>query len=450
MRSAPTRPPPEVAPPETPSLEMWGGLECSVVRVGDVWRDQLAETGHDRRDGDLDAVAALGIRTLRYSVPWERVSPSRADSADWARPDARLARMRSLGIRPILGLLHHGSGPARTQLLDPEFPEALADYAARAAGRYPWVESWVPVNEPLTTARFSGLYGHWFPHLRDGSATLRMLANQCRAVLLSMRAIRARIPGARLVQTEDIGRVFSTAQVAGQAAHENERRWLSFDLLLGRVERGGPWWGTLRGAGVPERHLDEFLDGEGAPDLLGVNHYLTSDRFLDHRLRLHHPGTHGGNGRQSYADTEAFRAPDAPEAEVGPGPRLLEVWERYRRPMAVTEAQNGGPDEAERARWLLDVWDGAQTARAAGADLRAVTAWSLFGAVDWDSLLRRRAGSYEAGAFDASRDPPTPTLVSEAIAGLAREGRFEHPALREREGWWRRADRFPALPSRVA
>ncbi len=446
MRAVPLNSAP--ACPSAPPLEMWGGLECSVVRVGDDWRDQLAETGHDRRDGDLDAVAGLGVRTLRYSVPWERVSPLRADATDWARPDARLGRMRAMGLRPVLGLLHHGSGPARTQLLDPGFPEALADYAGRAAERYPWVEDWVPVNEPLTTARFSGLYGHWFPHLRDYGATLRMVVNQCRGVLLSMRAIRARIPGARLVQTEDIGRVFSTARMAGQAVHENERRWLSFDLLLGRVGRDHPWWGWLLGAGVPERHLAEFLDGDGAPDLLGVNHYLTSDRFLDHRLHLHHPGTHGGNGRQGYADTEAFRAPDVPEAEVGPAPRLLEVWARYRRPMAVTEAQNGGPDPAERALWLLDVWDAALAARAAGADLRAVTAWSLFGAVDWDSLLRRRGGSYEAGAFDAARDPPAPTLVAEAVAGLAREGRFDHPALRGRSGWWRRADRFPA--ARVA
>ena len=439
------------APPGPgPALEVWGGLECSVIRVGDAWRDQLAETGHDRRDGDLDALAALGLRTLRYAVPWERVSPRRAEEADWARSDARLGRMRALGIRPVLGLLHHGSGPARTQLLDPDFPAALADYAGRAAERYPWVEDWVPVNKPLTTARFSGLYGHWFPHLRDGAATLRMVANQCLGVLLSMRAIRARIPGARLVQTEDIGRVFSTPQMAQQAGHENERRWLSLDLLLGRVGPGDPWWGMLREAGVAEATLDVLRGGEGAPDLLGINHYLTSDRFLDHRLHLHPAGTHGGNGRQAYADTEAFRAADAAEHEVGPGPRLLEVWARYRRPMVVAEAHNGGPDPVERVRWLLDVWQAAEAARAAGADLRAVTAWSLFGAVDWDSLLRERRGSYEAGAFDAGRDPPAPTLVAEAVAGLARDGTFDHPALRAQPGWWRRDDRFPPAVARVA
>ena len=30
---------------------------------------------------------------------------------------------------------------------------------AASRGRYPWIDAYTPVNEPLTTARFSGLYG---------------------------------------------------------------------------------------------------------------------------------------------------------------------------------------------------------------------------------------------------------------------------------------------------
>ena len=50
------------------ALEIWGGIECSVVRVGDAVRDQCVETGHRDRLADLDAIAALGIRTLRYPI----------------------------------------------------------------------------------------------------------------------------------------------------------------------------------------------------------------------------------------------------------------------------------------------------------------------------------------------------------------------------------------------
>src|SRR4051812_37213181 len=30
-------------------LELWGGVECTVNRLGDTYRDQLVLTGHDRR-----------------------------------------------------------------------------------------------------------------------------------------------------------------------------------------------------------------------------------------------------------------------------------------------------------------------------------------------------------------------------------------------------------------
>ena len=271
---------------EQPLLALWGGLECTVARIGDTFRDQCAETGHRGRIADLDRIAALGIRTLRYPVIWETVSPDRPDAADWRWHDERLDRLRRLGVEPIAGLVHHGGGPRCTNLLDPAFPELLADHAGRVARRYPWIALYTPVNEPLTTARFSALYGHWHPHARDYGAFLRALVRQCRATVLAMRAIRRINPAARLVQTDDFGKTFSTPAMAYQAEHDNERRWLTFDLLCGRVDRQHPLWGFFTyWAEVSEAELEFFLDGDGAPDIIGINHYLTSERFLDQRLR---------------------------------------------------------------------------------------------------------------------------------------------------------------------
>jgi dTDP-4-dehydrorhamnose reductase len=305
------------------------------------------------------------------------------------------------------------------------------------------------VNEPLTTARFSALYGHWAPHRADEPSFLFAVANQCRAVLLAMRAVRAVIPGARLVQTEDLGHTFATPRLRYQAAYENARRWLSLDLLCGRVDRAHPFHARLLAAGVGEAALEEFRADDLAPMLLGLNHYVTSERFLDHRLALHAAHTHGGNGRHRYADTEAVRVP-LPAGTTGWLPRLREAWRRYPGiPLAVTEAHLGCTDPEEQLRWLDGCWRAVATLRAEGADIRAVTAWALFGAVDWCSLLTRRAGRYEAGAFDAARldaaGRPQPTALAEALGALARHGRFEHPAL-EGPGWWMRDDRLhPAL-----
>ena len=433
------RPPVVRATPFAHPLELWGGVECTVARIGEAYRDQLAETGHRDRDADLDLIASLGIRTLRYPAIWESTLPDGAGRCDWAWHDARFARLSDLGITPIAGLLHHGSGPSATNLLDPDLPAMLAAHAVRVAERTPLLRCYTPVNEPQTTARFSGLYGHWYPHRTDETAFLRMLVNECKAVALAMRAIRRIHADALLIQTEDIGKVFGTAALSEQASYENERRWLSLDLLHGRVDRSHPWRARLLGHGILADDLDLLADGEGTPDLIGINYYVTSDRYLDERLALYPSATHGGNGRMRYADVEAVRVAACAEV-AGIRPRLLEVWRRYRRPIAVTEAHLGGSPE-EQLRWLAEVWAAATTLRAEGVDVRAVTAWSLFGAVDWDSLLVRRDGHYEPGVFDARLSPPRPTELAGAVRSLAETGGFGHEAL-DTPGWWRRDDRF--------
>ncbi len=422
----------------SPPLELWGGVECSVVRIGDSWRDQVRETGHHHRAGDLERIAALGIRTLRYPLLWERVTIGHPTACGWEWHDARVAAMDRLDLQVIGGLMHHGSGPPMTNLLDERLPELLAAHAREAAERYPSIVTWTPINEPLTTARISCLYGLWYPHRRDEDAFLRAVVIQCRAVQCAMRAIRSLHPKAKLLQTEDIGRVFATPQLRAQAEYENERRWLSLDLLCGVVDRSHPWRRRLEQAGAVPRHLDDLATGEAAPDLIGVNHYLTTDRFLDHRETLYPP--HLRNGR--YADTEAARV-DLPEALTGWKPRLREVWERYRRPMAITEVHLGCRDRQDQVRWLMQAWDAARALRAEGARIEAVTVWAMFGLMDWDSMLCNRRGRYESGVFDAEAGPPRLTLLADAVRALAHHGHFEDPLLQQ-PGWWQREDRVHA------
>jgi dTDP-4-dehydrorhamnose reductase len=428
-------------------LEMWGGVECTVNRVGDRYRDQLAASGHDVRIEDLTLLAGLGIRTLRYPVLWERVCPDSPDDYDWRWTDERMARLRALGVRPIVGLLHHGSGPRWTSLVDPAFPAHFAELAARVAERYPWVDAFTPINEPLTTARFSGLYGHWYPHTRDPAVFARCLLHECDAIALAMKRIREVSPRAILVQTEDIGSVHGTARLAHQVEFENERRWLSFDLLMGRIDRTHRMWRELRSWGASEAELERFVAAPCPPDVLGVNHYITSDRFLDEDLSMYPATTHGGNGRERYADVEAVRARFEHTGEIDA--TLRDTWSRYGLPLAITEAQLAGPREAQ-LRWLLSAWHAAERARAEGADVRAVTAWSLLGAYDWNSLVTVESGYYESGAFDLRAPSPRPTALARLVTALATGEAIDEPAAAGR-GWWHRPDRlFPAVRAKLA
>lgn len=421
------------------TLELWAGVEPSCVRVGDAYIDELELTGHTKRVvEDMERIAALGAKAVRFPVLWERTAPLEGAPPSWTFSDDGLAVLRDRGLRAIVGLVHHGSGPRHTSLLDDSFVTGLATFARSVAERYPWVADYTPVNEPLTTARFSGLYGHWYPHARDARSFVRALLVECRAIRAAMRAIREVVPGARLVQTEDVCCVYATPRLTYQASFENERRFLSFDLLAGRVGPGHPLRGWLVDHGVDPRDLDDFGAAPCPPDIIGLNYYVTSDRFLDHRIEHYPSHLWGGNAFEHYADIEAVRVRE--EGLSGHRSLLELLWDRYRTPLAITETHLGCAPE-EQIRWLREAWEAARSARASGADVRAVTLWSVFGACDWDSLLTKPQGHYEPGAFDVRGAAVRPTAVARVARDLATKDESEHPLLAQ-AGWWRRPERL--------
>ena len=72
-------------------------------------------------------------------------------------------------------------------------------------------------------------------------------------------------------------------EMAELANFYNERRWLSWDLLCGRVDERHPLWGYLAATGIDRAELLWFRDNPCPPDIVGVNYYATSERWLDHR-----------------------------------------------------------------------------------------------------------------------------------------------------------------------
>jgi dTDP-4-dehydrorhamnose reductase len=415
---------------------MWGGVECTVNRLHNSFHSQLAASGHDRRISDLDLFAQLGISRIRYPILWELVAPETAEDCSWTWSDERLRRLRELQLEPIVGLLHHGGGPRYTHLLDPEFASLFAQYAHRVAVRYPWVTCHTPINEPLTTARFSCLYGHWYPHARTDAAFARALLNESRATVLAMQAIRSVNPDAQLIATDDFGETYSTPKLLYQADFDNERRWLGWDLICGRVDRHHPLRSYLCSSGIGPAELDWLCANPCVPDVIGINHYVTSDRMLHEEWHHFPQSTWGGNGRDRYADTEAVRVLD----EYVPGfeRALTQSWERYKRPVALTEVHLGCTLD-EQVRWLNQAWLAASSARMRGVPVVAVTSWALLGSYDWNSLLTRIDGHYEPGAFTIDDGVPRATAIARSIRALARGERVRD---RVQQGWWERESRI--------
>jgi dTDP-4-dehydrorhamnose reductase len=429
-------------PVSSSALELWGGLECTVNRVRDNYFSQMERNGHADRIEDIERFASLGIRAIRYPVLWERTAPDGIENADWSWADARLPALQQLGVKPIVGLVHHGSGPRHTSLVDPQFADQLAEYAGAVARRYPWVEYYTPVNEPLTTARFSGLSGVWYPHASSPATFIQALLNQCRAVVLSMRAIREVNPHAKLVQTDDLSKTYGTPEMAWLSNFFNERRWLSWDLLCGKVEPGHALWDYLVGNGAAPEQLLWFRDNPCPPDVIGVNYYATSERWLDHRPERYPEDRRHVYEGVAHADIETPRALATPTPGIGP--LLQETWDRYGLPIAITEAHIDANRE-DQLRWLLEIWNAANAVRKNGADVRAVTVWALLGSFDWNCLVTECRGYYEPGPFDVRGGAPRPTALATMMRELSSGRPLSSPVL-QGQGWWRRPGRFLCKP----
>lgn len=416
-------------------MEMWAGFECTLNRVGERYQDQLLPNDRDMRLECLRLLPALGIKAFRYRIAWED------ETTPWSQYTEDMALFAQNNISPIVGLVHHGSGPPHTSLLGDDFAEGLAEHARRVAQEFPDIVYWTPVNEPLTTARFSALYGHWYPHERDEVAFWRALLNQIGGTIAAMREIRAINPHAKLVQTEDLGTTYSTAASVDQAAYNNQRRWMTWDLLTGRVVSGHPFYNRLCRMGF-EDCLKRVSDAPCSPDIVGVNHYLTSDRFLDHRIARYPKGSVGSNGRQSFADVEAVRILSSPSD--GLELALSDAWDRYHIPVALTECHNSCTRE-EQMRWVRDAWKSAEKLNAAGKNIIAVTLWTLMGARGWSSLLRGDTQDFEGGVFDPLSGSIRTTAIAGTITALTTNTAL-HPAS-SGAGWWHREERLRYVPA---
>ena len=375
----------------------------------DRYRDQRAETGHLEREDDIERLAELGIAATRYPVLWESVAPLHPARRDYTWEARRLELLAKRGVEPIVTLLHHGSGPRYTSLIDERFPELFAEYAEATARRFPWIERWTPINEPLTTARFSTLYGAWYPNLHDDRAFGRALVNEMLGSALAAARIARIVPGASFMLTEDL-QSFTAADhgVRAYAEHKRERAYLAIDLLCGNVVPGHALWAYLvERCEVPIERLETMRRLARPPDLLGWNYYRNSERYL---------ATNAGGTAHNIA---LF---DVDPSRLGPRSLLRGVSRRFGLPLALSEVHLYGT-EVERADWLLDRHADAMALVAEGIDIRAVGAWAAFGMVDWTSLLRERRGHVEDGLYTcvpANRTPER-TLAADVLYSLCHE-----------------------------
>ena len=350
--------------------------------------DEYELTGHyARQREDIGLIAELGVPSARYGIPWHRVNP-RPGRWDWRVADRALEQMLRLGIDPIIDLVHYGTPPwLAGAFLNPDYPQHVAEYAARLAERFKGRIRWyTPLNEPRITAWYCGQLGWWPPFRRGWSGFVAVMLALCRGIVETCRAlldVDREIVFVHVDATDEY--TASEASLEGDARRRQQIVFLALDLVSGKVGKRHPLWGWLLAHGAAAAELERF-QGQAVPlDVVGMNLYpMFSQKQLVRTAS-------GVRARMTYA----------------PGDLVERVatlyWRHYRRPLMITETASAG-SVARRRRWLDDSVQVCERTRARGVPLVGYTWWPLFALVAW--------------AYRQSRLPPERYLVQMGLWNL--------------------------------
>ncbi len=365
------------------------GIECSYPTIassdGTARRiDELETTFHYKhwRD-DLRLVRELGIRYLRYGPPYYRMHLG-PGSYDWSFSDEVFEQMRRLGIEPIADLCHFGVPDWVGDFQNPEWPELFAQYARAFAERYAWVRLYTPVNEIFVCAKLSALNGVWNERLRSEKGFVTALKHMCRANLLATQAVLQVRPDALVIQSES-AEYFHTAcrdeEGRRKAKFENERRFLSFDLLYSHPVGDG-MREYLREQGMTDEEYDWFMQQDLAERIvMGNDYYERNEQMV----------THGG-GIQPTGEVFGWM-------EI-----TRQYYERYRRPVMHTETNNIERGSEFGPRWLWKEFLNVLHLREKGVPVIGFTWYSLQDQVDWDiAMASVRRLINPVGLYDLDR-----------------------------------------------
>src|SRR5688572_29017248 len=322
------------------------GIECSYPTIENGrWRmDQLSETGHYRFwRRDLELVRELGLQYLRYGPPLHHLWTG-PDKYDWSFMDDVANAMRELHIVPIMDLCHFGVPNWIGNFQNPDFPQQFERYAAAFAQRYPWVRLYTPVNEMYVTAKMSALDGAWNEQLRSERGFVTALKHLTRASILASQAIAREQPAAIFVNSES-GEFFQACcpdqRTVEIATFENERRFLSLDLLYG-VRPSSRVCGYLLEHGMTSSELDWFMNQRSSDRcILGIDYYEWNEKLINSDGHAQTLGELFG----WYVITKQY-------------------YDRYRRPLMHTETNC--QDAKEGPAWLWRQWHNVQLMRQIG------------------------------------------------------------------------------------
>lgn len=354
------------------------GFECSTF----IWKDGQRKdyaviTGHDRHaKSDYESLMHLGVGVVREAVRWPFVDQGNG-KYDWSSLQSMLELMKTCRITPIWDLCHYGfpdgcdpfSDECRERFV--AYCRAVAEYvAARSEGPH----FFTPINEITFFSGAATDMGWMAPFAKGRYDEIKRAL--CRMDIEGVRAIRAVIPGARMVHVDPIIHTVAPPDrpdLAAKAQHSAyEQAYEAWDILCGLAQ---PELG-----GAPE-----------ILDIVGVNIYNFSQAEMQ-----------ADGGRKVLEPDDPRRKP---LSEM-----LRFAWERYHRPVLIGET-SGYQDK--RAEWLRMTIEESMKALNAGVDLQGVCLYPCIDIPDWESGKWAKIGIYDIEDAETCERVPYEPYIEE-------------------------------------
>jgi hypothetical protein len=354
-----------------------GGFESSDFAFWDGRRiDCVASTHHDARyRDDYALLKSCGIRTVRDSFRWPNVEVAPGRFC-WDGPRAMLEAARETGMQGIWDLCHFGV-PDHVDICAAGFAGRFADYAARAAALAfslgfagQW---WCPINEISYWSHAAGDQAFMSP-ARPGLAG-HIKRQLVAGFLAARRAILAVDPQARFLSTDPMIHVVDQD---GQRSHAHvEHSFEACDMLLGRLN-------------------PELGGSSEALDILGVNYYADNQWFGHNRVPL-------GFGHPGYRPLRAL---------------LSDVWERYGKPITISET---GAEGQRNGEWLRYIVSEVRVAQMRGIPVEGICLYPVMDYPGWTNARHCRCGLI--GLDPSFKNRTLDTALAEIVCKL---GNAEH------------------------
>ncbi len=310
--------------------------------------DLTAATGHDRYAvQDYQRLHELGISTARDGIRWHLIEPQ-PYHYDFSSVLPMLRAARETGTQIIWDLCHYG-WPSDIDIFTPEFIHrfaAMVEAFVHVLNEESDLPLFIaPVNEISFFAWAGGESAYLNPFETERPHELK--AQLVRAAIEAIEAAWTVNPRTRIVHTDPLINVAHNLARAEEFAVAEYYRLLMFQA-----------WDMLAG-----RHRPELGGAEKYLDIIGVTYYPNNPWLC---------------GETSFHPERWLEVSDPQYRALSN--LLLEVYQRYRRPIFIAET---GTEAHERAGWLRYIGTEVREALRIGVPLEGVCLYPIVDFPGW-------------------------------------------------------------------